>query len=90
MPVEVTRMTEADIDGAIDTIQQAFADDPYNNWVYPDRSKVHRPQTCRTRTSSLTRPPGRPNAQPRLAYAAVSLGHIARPLPRRARHLEPR
>lgn len=34
-------MTEADIDGAIDTIQQAFADDPYNNWVYPDRSKVH-------------------------------------------------
>lgn len=40
MPIEVTRMTEADIDGAIDTIQQAFADDPYNNWVYPDRSKV--------------------------------------------------
>jgi GNAT superfamily N-acetyltransferase len=33
-------MTEADIDGAIDTIQQAFANDPYNNWVYPDRSKV--------------------------------------------------
>ena len=32
---------EADIDGAIDTIQQAFANDPYNNWVYPDRSKVH-------------------------------------------------
>ena len=40
MPIEVARMTEADIDGAIDTIQQAFADDPYNNWVYPDRSKV--------------------------------------------------
>ena len=40
MPIEVTRMTEADIDGAIDTIQQAFADDPYNKWVYPDRSKV--------------------------------------------------
>jgi hypothetical protein len=33
-------MTERDIDGAIDTIQQAFAEDPYNNWVYPDRSKV--------------------------------------------------
>lgn len=33
-------MTEADIDGAIDTIQKAFAADPYNNWVYPDRSKV--------------------------------------------------
>jgi hypothetical protein len=41
MPIEVSRMAEADIDGAIDTIQQAFADDPYNNWVYPDRSKVH-------------------------------------------------
>lgn len=40
MPIQVTRMTEADIDGAIDTIQQAFADDPYNNWIYPDRSKV--------------------------------------------------
>lgn len=40
MPIEVTRMAEADIDGAIDTIQQAFADDPYNNWIYPDNSKV--------------------------------------------------
>ncbi|KAF2439052.1 acetyltransferas-like protein [Karstenula rhodostoma CBS 690.94] len=40
MPIQVTRMTEADIDGAIDTIQQAFADDPYNTWIYPDRSKV--------------------------------------------------
>lgn len=36
-------MTEADIDGAIDSIQQAFADDPYNQWIYPDRSKVPRP-----------------------------------------------
>lgn len=45
MPIEVTRMTEADIDGAIDTIQQAFADDPYNRWVYPDRSKVLSPIT---------------------------------------------
>jgi hypothetical protein len=90
MPVEVTRMAEADIDGAIDTIQQAFADDPYNNWVYPDRSKVHWPQTRRMRMSSLTRPPDRPDAQPRLAHAAVSLGHITRPLSRRARQLEPR
>jgi hypothetical protein len=40
MPIEVTRMKEADIDGAIDTIQQAFANDPYNNWVFPDREKV--------------------------------------------------
>jgi GNAT superfamily N-acetyltransferase len=40
MPIQVTRMAEADIDGAIDTIQQAFAEDPYNKWIYPDRSKV--------------------------------------------------
>ena len=41
-------MTEADIDGAIDTIQQAFANDPYNNWVYPDRSKVRNPLPAST------------------------------------------
>ncbi|KAH7384357.1 acyl-CoA N-acyltransferase [Phaeosphaeria sp. MPI-PUGE-AT-0046c] len=40
MPIQVNRMTEEDIDGAIDTIQQAFAEDPYNLWIYPDRSKV--------------------------------------------------
>ncbi|GAB7347148.1 hypothetical protein MBLNU459_g3269t1 [Dothideomycetes sp. NU459] len=38
MPVEITRMTEADVDGAIDCIQVAFAKDPYNNWVF-DTSK---------------------------------------------------
>lgn len=37
---EVRLMTEADIPGAIDTIQQAFAEDPYNKWIYNDRSKV--------------------------------------------------
>lgn len=40
MPIKVTRMKHEDIDGAIDTVQQAFADDPYNNWIYPDKSKV--------------------------------------------------
>lgn len=40
MAIEVTRMTESDIDGAIDTIQQAFADDPYSKWIYNDGSKV--------------------------------------------------
>lgn len=34
MPVKVTPMVEADIDGAIDCIQKAFAADPYNNWVF--------------------------------------------------------
>jgi len=32
-------MQEEDIDGAIDTIQQAFADDPYAKWIYNDQSK---------------------------------------------------
>lgn len=39
MPVEVTRMTEADIEGAIDCIQIAFAQDPYNQWIF-DSSTV--------------------------------------------------
>jgi hypothetical protein len=45
MSIQVTRMTPSDIDGAIDTIQQAFAEDPYNRWIYPDRSKVPLPHT---------------------------------------------
>jgi hypothetical protein len=40
MGIVVTPMTEADIDGAITSIQRAFAEDPYNLWVYNDRSKV--------------------------------------------------
>ncbi|KAF2425707.1 acyl-CoA N-acyltransferase [Tothia fuscella] len=39
MALEVSLMTPADIDGAIDTVQQAFAEDPYNRWIYNDRSK---------------------------------------------------
>ena len=41
MPIQVTALTEPDIQGAITTIQLAFADDPYNHWVYDDRSKVN-------------------------------------------------
>jgi hypothetical protein len=37
---EVALMTEADIPGAIDAIQQAFTEDPYSKWIYNDRSKV--------------------------------------------------
>lgn len=40
MSIEITPLTEADIPGAIDTIQQAFTDDPYNRWVFNDRSHV--------------------------------------------------
>ncbi|MCJ1248995.1 hypothetical protein MMC30_006216 [Trapelia coarctata] len=34
MAVTITPLTEADIPGAIECIQQAFADDPYNHWVF--------------------------------------------------------
>jgi len=46
-------MREEDIDGAIDTIQQAFSDDPYANWVYdrsqfsPERNRVSLRIRCR-------------------------------------------
>ncbi|CAD0097125.1 unnamed protein product, partial [Aureobasidium vineae] len=36
MPVEITRMVESDIDGAVDCIQKAFAEDPYFAWVFPE------------------------------------------------------
>ncbi|EMR67944.1 hypothetical protein MGN70_011760 [Eutypa lata] len=38
MPIRVTDLTEADIPGAVAAVQEAFADDPYNNWVF-DKSK---------------------------------------------------
>ncbi|KAJ5161496.1 Acyl-CoA N-acyltransferase [Penicillium capsulatum] len=34
MAIEVVALTEADIPGAIQVIQQAFADDPYFKWVF--------------------------------------------------------
>lgn len=40
MPVIISPMREEDIDGGITTIQEAFANDPYNLWVFNDRSKV--------------------------------------------------
>ena len=39
MAIEVVPLTEADIPGAIQVIQQAFADDPYFKWVF-DESTV--------------------------------------------------
>ncbi|KAI4736954.1 hypothetical protein E4T50_12542 [Aureobasidium sp. EXF-12298] len=36
MPVEITRMIESDIDGAVDCIQKAFAEDPYFVWVFTE------------------------------------------------------
>jgi hypothetical protein len=39
MPIEIQPITYGDIPGAARCIQEAFADDPYNNWVF-DKSKV--------------------------------------------------
>lgn len=41
MTIQISRLTEADIPGAVTAIQQAFADDPYNLvrnpiLMYPD------------------------------------------------------
>ncbi|OQE17114.1 hypothetical protein PENFLA_c025G07793 [Penicillium flavigenum] len=41
MAVEVVPLTEADIPGAIEVIQRAFADDPYFKWVF-DSSKFNK------------------------------------------------
>ncbi|KAG4432665.1 hypothetical protein IFR05_011843 [Cadophora sp. M221] len=41
MTIQISRLTEADIPGAVTAIQQAFADDPYNLWVYNDRTKLN-------------------------------------------------
>jgi hypothetical protein len=38
--LEVSLMKEEDIDGAIATVQQAFAEDPYNKWIYNVRENV--------------------------------------------------
>lgn len=40
MPIQISPLTERDIPGAITAIQEAFAQDPYNLWVFNDRSKV--------------------------------------------------
>ncbi|RDW76614.1 GNAT family N-acetyltransferase [Aspergillus mulundensis] len=41
MPIEVQPLTTADIPGAIEVIQQAFADDPYFQWVF-DNEKFNK------------------------------------------------
>jgi hypothetical protein len=38
--VEIVPLTEADIPGVITCIQEAFEDDPYNRWIFPDRDTV--------------------------------------------------
>jgi hypothetical protein len=40
MPISISPLSLEDITGAVDAIQKAFSEDPYNLWVYNDRSKV--------------------------------------------------
>lgn len=44
MTIEVVDLAYADIPGAIEVIQQAFADDPYFKWAF-DSSRVRGPFT---------------------------------------------
>lgn len=44
MTVEVVPLTEADIPEAIEVIQQAFAEDPYFEWVFDSPNVSHVPQ----------------------------------------------
>jgi hypothetical protein len=41
MPVEITRMIGSDIDGAVDCIQKAFAEDPYFAWVFTESVRIY-------------------------------------------------
>ncbi|KAI0448050.1 acyl-CoA N-acyltransferase [Xylaria telfairii] len=53
MPIQVSPLTERDIPGAVAAIQAAFANDPYNNWVFdkstfdPRRNAVSLGIRCR-------------------------------------------
>jgi hypothetical protein len=40
MDITISPLTETDIPGAVNVIQEAFKEDPYNLWVFNDRSKV--------------------------------------------------
>jgi hypothetical protein len=55
MSIQISPLTESDIPGAITAIQEAFADDPYNNWVY-DKSKVRSSLFAPSSDPALLRP----------------------------------
>ncbi|KAL1988964.1 hypothetical protein VTN96DRAFT_6953 [Rasamsonia emersonii] len=50
MSVKIVPLTKGDIPGAVECIQQAFADDPYYRWVFNDPSKFNKQRNI----SSLT------------------------------------
>ncbi|PIA98770.1 hypothetical protein CB0940_02405 [Cercospora beticola] len=50
MPIEITQLTDEDIPSAVECIQEAFKDDPYNNWVFHPLSSFSKTRN----THSLT------------------------------------
>ncbi|KLU83561.1 hypothetical protein MAPG_02616 [Magnaporthiopsis poae ATCC 64411] len=40
-PIRITPLGESDIPGVVTAIQTAFDDDPYNNWIFNDKSKFN-------------------------------------------------
>lgn len=40
MTIKITPLAEADIQSSITAIQDAFAEDPYNLWIFNDRKNV--------------------------------------------------
>jgi hypothetical protein len=53
--LEVSLMKEGDIRGAIATVQQAFAEDPYNKWIYNVRENVRSPSNFFTLSKKATK-----------------------------------
>ncbi|GKU22045.1 unnamed protein product [Fusarium langsethiae] len=45
MTIYVTDLKEKDIPGAVKAVQEAFAGDPYNEWVYDHKNPANQPPT---------------------------------------------
>ena len=54
--VKITKLISEDIPGAISCIQQAFAQDPYNNWVF-NRATVGRQKVMSPALAVITDAP---------------------------------
>lgn len=91
--LQVSLMKEEDIDGAIATVQRAFAEDPYNKWIYNVRENVRasrysvlhlillsKSRKIRPLSSStaLTTITVLTNSQPPLLNPSLPLGNSAR------------
>lgn len=73
MPIEVVPLSEADIPGAIEVIQQAFADDPYFQWVFDS------PNVSYLRNPPRTRPMDSPRPCTSIRHASPASGRVLAP-----------